>query len=100
MTFQLYNLEAGQYKIKRHVLDRDHGSLLDTMAHMWFQGNLSFERLSYNISNLSPEEQEYFSMACIPSQSIFYKNSDGSLTLNCKVSAHEVIFYDISLQLQ
>ena len=47
MTFQLYNLEAGQYKIKRHVLDRDHGSLLDTMAHMWIQGNLSFERLSY-----------------------------------------------------
>lgn len=96
MSFQLYNLPAGQYKIKRHILDRDHGSLLDQMARMWFQGNLSFERLSYNIRNLSPGEQEYFSMTCIPSQSIFYKNSDGTLTLNCKVSAHEVVFFEIS----
>lgn len=96
MSFQLYHLPAGQYKIKRHILDRDHGSLLDQMARMWFSGNLSFERLSYNMRNLAPKEQEYFSRTCIPAQSIFFKDSDGTLTLNCKVYAHEVILFEIS----
>lgn len=95
-TFNLYNLSDGQYKIKRYVLDREHGSLLDQMSRMWLQGNLSFERLIYNIKNLSPKDQEYFSMTCIPSQNIFYKKSDGNLTINCKVSPHEVVFFEIT----
>ena len=66
------------------------------MARMWFSGNLSFERLSYNMRNLAPKEQEYFSRTCIPAQSIFFKDSDGTLTLNCKVYAHEVILFEIS----
>ena len=96
ISFQIYNLPPGQYKIKKHTLNRDHGSLLDQMSRMWLQGNLSFERLSYNINNLSLKEREYFARTCIPAQTIFYKNSDGDMTLNCKVSAHEVLFYEIS----
>lgn len=99
MEFKLYELTPGQYKIKRHLLNREHGSILDQMARMWFQGNLSFERLSYNMRNLSRQELDYFTKTCIPEQSIFYKESDGTMTLNCKIAAHEVVFFEISLEL-
>ncbi len=99
MEFQLTNLEPGQYKIKRFLLNRDHGSYLDRMAHMWFQGNLSFERLNYNVHNLSSEEQHYFDSTCIPDQEFFYRESDGTLIINCQVAAHEVYYYEIRKEL-
>lgn len=99
MEFRLYHLEPGQYKIKRHLLNREHGSILDQMARMWFQGNLSFERLTYNMHNLSAKETEYFERTCIPEQTIFYRESDGSLNLNCKIAAHEVLFFEITREL-
>lgn len=99
MEFRLYDLEPGQYKIKRHLLNREHGSILDQMARMSFQGNLSFERLSYNMRNLSSQELDYFTKTCIPEQSIFYKESDKTMTLGCKIAAHEVVFFEISLEL-
>ena len=99
MEFQLTNLEPGQYKIKRIALNRDHGSYLDRMARMWFQGNLSFERLNYNVHNLSAEEQRYFDSTCVPDQEFFYRESDGSLIIDCQVAAHEVYFFEIRKEL-
>ncbi len=99
IEFQLTNLEPGQYKIKRILLNRDHGSYLDRMARMWMQGNLSFERLNYNLHNLSAEEQRYYADTCVPQQEFFYRESDGTLLIDCQVEAHEVYFYEIRKEL-
>lgn len=99
MEFQITNLEPGQYKIKRFLLNREHGSYLDRLSHMWFQGNLSFERLTYNVHNLSADEQNYLDNTCIPHQEFFYRQSDGTLIINCQIAPHEIYFYEIRKEL-
>ena len=86
IKINLKGINSGQYRIKKYILNRNHGSIFDE----WLKMNA--------INNIKKDEIDYLKQICIPKQTVFYEEVNDELNLNCILSPHEVNFFDISFE--
>jgi xylan 1,4-beta-xylosidase len=86
IKISLKGVNNGRYRIKKYILNRNHGSIFDE----WLKMNA--------INNIKKDEIEYLKQICIPKQTVFYEEVNEQLNLNCILSPHEVNFFDISFE--
>ena len=82
----LENIRAGRYRIKKYVLSRSHGSIIDEWIKMGA------------IENITPSEIDYFNSITIPSQSIDYLQAETKLQIHDIIEPNEIHFYSVRLE--
>ena len=100
LDFEMSNLPAGRYKVRKHILNRQNGSFLDEFLRILQYGNSTPQELLYMMHNLQNSEVDYYKGICVPKQEIFYINSDHNMTLSVSLEPHVVIYISISRKLQ
>lgn len=85
-SISLKGVKKGRYRIKKYVLNREHGSIFDE----WLNMNAIF--------NIKKDEIDYLKQICIPKQNVFYVESIDELRLESYLSPHEVNFYEITFE--
>jgi len=97
LQFELTNLPQGRYKIRKHILNRQHGSFLDELLNILEHGNSTPEELLYMMLNLQKPEVDYYKNICIPRQDITYANcEEGNMMISITLDPHEVNYISIS----
>ncbi len=96
VQFDLHNLPAGRYKIRKHILNRNYGSFLDEIINILDQGNSTPDELFYLMLNMQVGEVEYYKNICIPRQEISYVDCEENLNLFLTLAPHEVNYISIS----
>jgi xylan 1,4-beta-xylosidase len=82
----LVGIKKGSYRIKKYMLNREHGSIFD-------------EWLSMNaIRTLKQTEIEYLKQICVPKQTVWYEKDTEHLVIESKIMAHEVNLFEVSLE--
>ena len=99
MHFTLENLEPGQYKIKRTLLDRFHGSLLDVYIGGSFSSNIPEADYLYKMKTPTPADALYLRYSCIPEQRNIFMETDGTLTVSISLSAHNLCLFQITREI-
>lgn len=99
MRFCLTHLTSGLYKIKSFFINKDHGSIIDEEIKIWHKSKISRERLLYNLKNLTQEEARSLRRSCVPEQSIYFKDVQTELELECRLDPHDVILFEITREL-
>lgn len=99
MQFTLENLEPGQYKIKRTLLDRFHGSLIDVYIGGSHSSNIAEAEYLYKMKTPTPADALYLRYSCIPEQRNIFIETDGVLTVSIGLSAHNVCLFQITREI-
>lgn len=95
MTVRLSDLQPGVYRIKRNLLDRFHGSLIDIQLGELLNGTIDDEAFLYKTLTLSPQEKAYLTAACVPEERIIYQNIQEELVLTTPLYPHNVCLWEI-----
>jgi len=82
----LKGTKKGRYRIKRYILNREHGSIFDE----WLNMNSTY--------NIKKDEIDYLKQICVPKQTVFYVESIDELRLESCLSPHEVNFYEVTFE--
>jgi len=86
LTINLKGTKKGRYRIKKYILNREHGSIFDE----WLNMNSTY--------NIKKDEIDYLKQICVPKQTVFYLESINELKLESCLSPHEVNFYEITFE--
>lgn len=86
LTINLQGTKSGRYRVKKYVLNREHGSVFDE----WLNMNA--------IHNIKKDEIDYLKQICVPKQTVFYIESIDEIKLESVLSPHEVNFYEITFE--
>lgn len=85
-SITLKGTKKGRYRVKKYVLNREHGSIFDE----WLNMNAIF--------NIKKDEIDYLKQICVPKQTVFYVESLDHLMLESSLSPHEVNFYEVTFE--
>ena len=86
INITLSGIKKGRYRIKKYILNREHGSIFDEWLNM------------SSIYNIKKDEIDYLKQICVPKQKVFYVESIDELKLESCLSPHEVNLYDITFE--
>ena len=86
LNISLKGIKNGRYRIKKYIINREHGSIFDE----WLNMNA--------IYNIKKDEIDYLKQICIPKQTVFYTEGIEELKLESSLSPHEVNFYEITFE--
>jgi len=86
ISINLKGTKKGRYRVKKYILNREHGSIFDE----WLNMNA--------IYNIKKDEIDYLKQICVPKQTVFYVESEDELKLESSLSPHEVNFYEITFE--
>lgn len=86
LLINLKGTRSGRYRVKKYILNREHGSIFDE----WLNMNA--------IHNIKKDEIDYLKQICVPKQTVFYLESIDELKLESFLSPHEVNFYEITFE--
>ncbi|WP_160689666.1 helix-turn-helix domain-containing protein [Clostridium sp. C2-6-12] len=86
INITLSGIKKGRYRIKKYILNREHGSIFDE----WLNMN--------SIYNIKKDEIEYLKQICVPKQKVFYVESIDELKVESCLSPHEVNLYEITFE--
>lgn len=95
MTIRLTDLQPGVYRVKRNLLDRFHGSLIDIKLGELLNGTIDDETFLYKTLTLSPQEKTYLTAACVPEERIIYQNIRDELVLTTPLYPHNVCLWEV-----
>lgn len=95
MTIRLTDLRPGVYRIKRNLLDRFHGSLIDIKLGELLNGTIDDETFIYKTLTLSPQEKAYLTAACVPEERTIYQNIRDELVLTTPLYPHNVCLWEV-----
>jgi len=87
LRIKLKNIKKGNYRIKKHILNRQSGSIFDEWLNMDM------------ISELEKSEINYLKRICIPRLSINYITDADELVIESKLEPHEVNLYEVTFVL-
>ncbi|ORX23784.1 beta-xylosidase XynB [Thermoanaerobacterium sp. PSU-2] len=83
LNINMKGVKDGRYRVKKYILNRKHGSILDE----WIKMNA--------IYNLKNDEINYLKQICIPRLTIFYLDCKDELRINSILEPHEINLYEI-----
>lgn len=86
LNITLKGTKRGRYRIKKYILNREHGSIFDE----WLNMN--------TIYDIKKDEIEYLKQICMPKQTVYYIESIDELQIESQLTPHEVNFYDITFE--
>ncbi|WP_238917163.1 helix-turn-helix domain-containing protein [Clostridium sp. YIM B02555] len=86
INITLSGVKKGRYRIKKYILNREHGSIFDE----WLNMN--------SVYNIKKDEIDYLKQICVPKQKVFYVESIEELIVESCLSPHEVNLYDITFE--
>jgi len=95
MTFTLSGLTPGMYRIKRHLLDRAHGSLMDIHLGGFNASAIDETEFIYKMQTPGRTDADYLKRTCVPEERVIFLNVEDELSVTINLSAHNVCFYDI-----
>lgn len=95
MTFHLTNLPSGTYRIRRYLLDREHGSLIDIQLGGLLTSTIDEDTYLNKIQTPSPAAAEYLISACVPEERDIYLDIADALTVTTTIYPHNVCLWDI-----
>ena len=90
------NIVSGRYKVVKHTLNRNYGSILDRFLRILNQGSTTSDELLNTIINLREDEVAYYKQTTLPRQEIYYTSFDQALTLEANLAPHEVQLYEFT----
>jgi len=86
ISINLKGTKGGRYRVKKYILNREHGSIFDE----WLNMNATH--------NIKKDEIDYLKQICVPKQTVFYLESIEEIKLESFLSPHEVNFYEITFE--
>lgn len=86
INITLSGIKKGRYRIKKYILNREHGSIFDE----WLNMNSMY--------NIKKDEIDYLKQICVPKQTVSYVESIDELKLESCLSPHEINLYDITFE--
>lgn len=95
MTVRLTGLPPGIYRIKRNLLDRFHGSLIDIQLGELLNGTIDDDTFLYKTMVLSPQEKSYLTAACVPEERTIYQEIQDEIILTTPLYPHNVCLWEI-----
>ncbi|HHV12169.1 MAG TPA: helix-turn-helix domain-containing protein [Clostridiales bacterium] len=85
LTIQLKDIPPGTYTIRQHVIDHEHGNILND----WLRLDAP--------SNLSDQDIEYLKSISIPAFKIYKKEVTDLLSVSCHLNTNDIILTEIDL---
>ena len=98
LSIELEHLLPGTYLISRTLINHEQGSILDIIIGEFNHSNLDRIEFLKNIKSPSQEELRYRLSSCIPQERRVFLQSQGKLTLETTLSAHDICLWDIRRQ--
>ncbi len=95
MQFSLHGLKPGTYRIKRYLLDRTHGSLIDIHLGGFEASMIPEEQFMYKMQTPGRRDLNYLQSTCIPEERTIFVESNTELSIAVSLSAHNVCLFDI-----
>ncbi len=99
MHFYLDHIKRGLYQIRRHIIDKSSGNMLDVLIGASDHSNIAPEIYLQKIRSTHPDERDYYSKAFLPEIRKIYTKTEGSLCLEAFLVPHAVCLWDVQLQL-
>ena len=92
--FKCDTFPSGRYKVVKHAISRDHGSILDEYIRIAQRTNTSETDMHRMIINMNEEECSYYRQVVLPKMELSYLDITDSLNLDITLSPHEVAFFE------
>lgn len=99
VTVRLLNLPPGEYKVKRYLIDRFHGSFIDILLGEFTNGDIDEGTFLSKAMMPPSEEMEYLKSSCIPEQRSIYVTVEHGLKLCSPLFPHNVCLWEITKEI-
>lgn len=99
MKFTLHGLPQGEYRVRRYLLDRMHGSVIDVHIGGIKASAISEDVFMYKMQTPGREDANYLKSSCIPEERTIFLDVDSNLSVTISLSAHNVCLFDIVREL-
>lgn len=99
ITFSLCNLPPGIYRVRKHLIDKFHGSYVDLRIREFVNSDIDEEDFLVRTMTPAPDEMDYVKTCCVPEESTNYINVEKSLEIFCKTDPHSVCLWEISREI-
>lgn len=96
LDYVLTPVKEGRYKIVTHILNRQHGSVLDQYIQQLQEGTISSSDLLNIVVNQQVDEIEYYKNICVPKQLFSYVECKTELPIQLTLEPHQITFMEIS----
>ena len=99
LSFDISGLTPGTYYLTTRILNRDHGSMLDTLIEEYAESNV--DKLDFLYYTKETPVFTHFRRAvpCAPFERHTFLHSDGSLSLKVVLPPHAICLWDLRLQI-
>lgn len=87
LTIQLKEIKPGTYNIRQHIIDQEHGNVLNT----WLRLDTP--------SDLMNEDIEYLRNVSVPQFTIFKKEVTDMLEISCHLNSNNIILFEVDLSI-
>lgn len=99
ISFTINDINPGVYKIKRYILNREHGSHVDILIGGLFNSSISEEEYLYKMLTPNKNDSKYLESTCIPEERTIFERASTSLTVSTPLHPYSVCFYEIVREL-
>lgn len=99
ISFHLTEITPGIYRIRRYLLDRQHGSFLDIQQGGLLGSKISEKEYFQRIHSPSPDVLQYLMKTCIPEERTIYLDLENELSVSTMIHPHGVCLWDIVKEL-